>query len=260
MRKVLSKLLACMFLIAACAGAAACNESGNGAAGIVFGEKEEFASLSGGYLAVSSAGIPELSEGMKTPEFSFESGYRYRVERTSKKLTVFRREYASYGDAGFKQIYASTVPRGGNALGIFTRSEGSFSASALIDDFSVFGKDGLMLTEDFDRGTGGVQTVLSNPSCYAQQSMGTRYEVVFVDLDGNVLKVTQLCEYDYAACEAPAVEGKHFVRWSEPLSSVVSDLIVYPVYEDGTVEKNDGGGGAEVRLRVLPFSPHCLRF
>lgn len=53
MKKFLSKLLACMFLIAACAGAAACNESGNGAAGIVFGEK---------YIYYESVNLPKSEQ------------------------------------------------------------------------------------------------------------------------------------------------------------------------------------------------------
>ena len=53
MRKVLSKLLACMFLVAACAGAAACNQSGNETAGIVFGEK---------YIYYESVNLPESEQ------------------------------------------------------------------------------------------------------------------------------------------------------------------------------------------------------
>ncbi len=53
MRKILSKLLACMFLIAACAGAAACNESGNENSGIVFGEK---------YIYYESINLPESEQ------------------------------------------------------------------------------------------------------------------------------------------------------------------------------------------------------
>ncbi len=53
MRKVLSKLLACMFLVAACAGAAACNQSGNETAGIVFGEK---------YIYYESINLPESEQ------------------------------------------------------------------------------------------------------------------------------------------------------------------------------------------------------
>ncbi len=53
MRKILSKLLACMFLVAACAGAAACNQSGNETAGIVFGEK---------YIYYESVNLPESEQ------------------------------------------------------------------------------------------------------------------------------------------------------------------------------------------------------
>lgn len=53
MRKILSKLLACMFLVAACAGAAACNQSGNETAGIVFGEK---------YISYGSVNLPESEQ------------------------------------------------------------------------------------------------------------------------------------------------------------------------------------------------------
>ena len=42
-----------MFLIAACAGAAACNESGNENSGIVFGEK---------YISYDSVGLPESEQ------------------------------------------------------------------------------------------------------------------------------------------------------------------------------------------------------
>ena len=60
----------------------------------------------------------------------------------------------------------------------------------------------------------------------------TIYNVVFVDMDGAVLR-TEKVEANKAATapKAPEVEGYRFVKWDTDFTKVTKDLLVKPVYE-----------------------------
>lgn len=63
----------------------------------------------------------------------------------------------------------------------------------------------------------------------------TVYNVVFVDMNGAVLKVEKVNANGAATAPvAPAVEGYRFVKWDTDFSKVTKDLLVKPVYEKVT--------------------------
>ena len=66
-----------------------------------------------------------------------------------------------------------------------------------------------------------------------QPDNGPRYEVVFKDYDGSILQTIQVTEGKTAVYTGKEVkrEGYVFVGWSESLTNVKNDLIVFAVYE-----------------------------
>ncbi len=59
-----------------------------------------------------------------------------------------------------------------------------------------------------------------------------RYNVVFVDMNGAVLKSEQVeANGSATAPKAPEVEGYRFVKWDTDYTKVTEDLLVKPVYE-----------------------------
>lgn len=63
----------------------------------------------------------------------------------------------------------------------------------------------------------------------------TVYNVVFVDMNGAVLKVEKVNANGAATAPvAPSVEGYRFVKWDTDFSKVTKDLLVKPVYEKVT--------------------------
>lgn len=59
-----------------------------------------------------------------------------------------------------------------------------------------------------------------------------RYKVVFVDMNGAVLKSEEVeANGSATAPKAPEVEGYRFVKWDTDFTKVTKDLLVKPVYE-----------------------------
>ena len=216
----------------------------NGCFGVLAGEESSLARLSGDYVAFTASGSSFLSQGMNAAQFTFKSGYRYRVEWKSqqKTLSIFRKPYAAYDEISFEKVYESPVSKTVNALGVFARSQGENSAAVCIDNFYAKLADGSIVEENFNKRVGNIKTEYSNVSSYGQLSAGARYTVVFTDLNGNAVKVVDTSEYGYAMCEGPKVEGKTFLGWNINPKCVTSDMVLYPIYKDG--EEENGGNTA----------------
>ena len=60
-----------------------------------------------------------------------------------------------------------------------------------------------------------------------------KYNVVFKDEKGNILKTQEVGHgSSVTPPQAPVVAGREFVGWSRDLTSITSDLVVYPKYND----------------------------
>lgn len=213
----------------------------NGYFGVLFGEKTALTKLSCDYVSFSATGGAFCSQGMPSAEFSFKSGYRYRVEWSKKDATarILRKPYAAYEALSFETVYTAKIAKAVDSIGVFTRSQGENSATVCIDNFYAALSDGTTVEESFDKRVGKIQTAYSNVSSYGQLSAGARYTVVFTDLNGNAVKVVDTSEYGYATCDGPLVEGKTFLGWNINPKCVTGDMILYPIYKDGTSGGNE---------------------
>ncbi len=67
---------------------------------------------------------------------------------------------------------------------------------------------------------------------------GSTHEVIFVDMNGAVLKIETVKDGEKAtAPAAPTIEGYTFIKWDTDFSKVTKDLVVTAVYEKLPVEE-----------------------
>ena len=79
--------------------------------------------------------------------------------------------------------------------------------------------------------------VKENMTLVAKFKVQGEYQVVFYDLDGNVLKTELVKEGKSAtAPQAPDVDGYEFVKWDIEFTNVTKNLEVKPIYKEVIVE------------------------
>lgn len=183
------------------------------------------------YLMVSAAGTCIRTVDMKKSDFTFDSGYRYRIDldRTSGQISISRKEN---GSNDYQEVYYSILTRkSADIFGFALQSLGNNSAWSVIDNVEATLADGTKVSDSFEGDKQVLQILKENESSYAEVYQGPKYHVVFMDSKGNVVKTADVSQYSHVSCQMPDEKNLVHTGWSEDVSCVTKDLIVYPIYE-----------------------------
>lgn len=213
-----------------------------------------------GVFVASSESVISDSSARKLFAVGFEGGHNYRVKKESGALTVEKSEYRTEKYAPV----ASFEGAEGSVLGVYVRSDGVYSASIYIDNFTCTDGGGKVIVRDrFDkRSRDNVGTIGKITEKYGFINRSEiSYTVSFLTEEGEVIAKQEVSLHNNAALPAaPEKAGYTFKGWTKGYDNVTSDVKCYAVYEEGEEpdvpddperEKDKNGCGAEIR--VAPY-------
>ena len=187
------------------------------------------------YTLFSAEGTQVKSASLAGSEdFVFVEGYSYKItfSKAQKTMAIASR---AFGDATeYTTEYSTAIKAGASGVcGLAVMTENARSATVVIDNLYIL-EDGKKVVEsDFDKTAPALLSVSSHEGGCADIYDRPKYRVVFVDENGEVLQERYVCQYNYAVCNnIPEAEGKYFFGWSQDVTNVQKDLIVYPIYTD----------------------------
>ena len=106
--------------------------------------------------------------------------------------------------------------------------------------------DGTQITKDFE--------FINNPDLLVK-----KYDVVFKDENGNVLKTETVKEGESAtAPNAPTKDGYNFVGWDKDFTNVTGNLEIKPLYEAIVIEDNDKDQESGCKKDLIYLVSSCI--
>ena len=130
-------------------------------------------------------------------------------------ITVSGKQVNMYRESNIKPITRKIKLANINDLDLGA----NFSDMNYYYEITINMKDGRVITKNIE--------TINNP-----ELLIAKYNVVFKDKDGNILKEETVKEGESAtAPNAPTVEGYNFVGWDQAFDNVTSDLEIIALYE-----------------------------
>ena len=106
--------------------------------------------------------------------------------------------------------------------------------------------DGTVIIKDFE--------FINNPDLLVK-----KYDVVFKDENGNVLKTETVKEGESAtAPNAPTKDGYNFVGWDKDYTNVTGNLEIKPLYEAIVIEDNDNDKESGCKKDLIYLVSSCI--
>ena len=231
----------------------ACEKGGENGFAAVAGEGAEISfdmlkSAENGKTGIVTAADKKLvSKNADLIEYSFESGYNYRLTLSGEKIIISKR---GFFENAYEKIDEKTALSGG-VLGVYGFSDGVLSASFVIDNFIGFDENGSEIIVDrFEKKTAEKGSVIKSFDCngYIDIFDDITYDVSFLTEDGELIAMQTVCKYNYVAFPvAPKKEGYRFVRWTGDIENITQNGACYAVYREGEEpsESSDKGESNE---------------
>lgn len=193
-----------------------------------------------------------FGKGVKTTldlgsiDFAFTAGHTYRAtfNASGKKLSLEEKD-VDKGDDAYALIFeANTTFTKSNVIGMAALSDGTSSATVIIDNLSISDLKGktAYVNNSFDNGAtvkdGSMKIGVYNTQTKETSKIGSVYlhkdalcTIRFVDESGNLIATQKVCLYGNAGSPvAPEKEGLEHIGWSESLIGIRKDMTVYPIY------------------------------
>lgn len=217
----------------------ACEKGGENGFAAVAGEGTEISfdmlksAENGKTGIVTAADKKSVSKNSSLIEYSFESGYNYRLTLSGDKVIISKRGF-------FENEYEKIDEKAalsGSVLGVYGLSDGVLSASFVIDNFIGFDESGNEIIVDrFEKKTAEKGSLIKSSDCngYIDNFDDITYDVSFLTEDGDLIAVQTVCKYNYVTLPvAPKKEGYRFVKWTGDKENITANGAVYAVYEEG---------------------------
>lgn len=225
----------------------ACEQSGENGFAAVAGEGTEISfdmlktADNGKTGIVFAADKKSVSKNASLVEYSFESGYNYRVTSVGDKVKISRK---GFFENSYEQIAEKSVSAG-KVLGVYGLSEGVLSASFIIDNFVCFDENGNETVVDgFEKKTAEKGSLIKAFDCngYIDVFDDVTYEVSFLTKEGDLIATQTVCKYNHVTLpDAPKKDGYRFVRWIGDTENVTSNGVCYAEYEEGEEPSSASG-------------------
>lgn len=226
----------------------ACEKGGENGFAAVAGEGTEISfdmlksAENGKTGIVTAADKKSVSKNSSLIEYSFESGYNYRLTLSGDKVIISKRGF-------FENEYEKIDEKAalsGSVLGVYGLSDGVLSASFVIDNFIGFDESGNeIIVDKFEKKTAEKGSLIKTSDCngYIDNFDDITYDVSFLTEEGDLIAVQTVCKYNYATLPvAPKKEGCRFVKWTGDLENITANGAVYAVYEEGEDPSSDSSG------------------
>ena len=173
-------------------------------------------------------------------EFKFEEAYTYRFTVNADDKRIKLESKKTTANDAFSVVFdvAATFDKS-TTIGIAAISDGLASATAIIDNLLITDLTGFGYVDNSYNGDnsvklGSMRITTSNVNCNVYKHKDIMYLIRFVDEQGNLFATQNVCLYgSVTAPEAPEKEGYYCIGWSEDLSRVDSELLIYPIYAEG---------------------------
>lgn len=217
----------------------ACEKGGENGFAAVAGEGTEISfdmlksAENGKTGIVTAADKKSVSKNSSLIEYSFESGYNYRLTLSGDKVIISKRGF-------FENEYEKIDEKAalsGSVLGVYGLSDGVLSASFVIDNFIGYGESGNeIIVDKFEKKTAEKGSLIKTSDCngYIDNFDDITYDVSFLTEDGDLIAVQTVCKYNYVTLPvAPKKEGYRFVKWTGDKENITANGAVYAVYEEG---------------------------
>lgn len=228
----------------------ACEQNGENGFAAVAGEGTEISfdmlktADNGKTGIVSAADKKSVSKNAASVEYSFESGYNYRLTLSGDKVKISRK---GFFENSYRQIAEKSVSAG-KVLGVYGLSDGVLSASFIIDNFICHDENGNETVVDrFEKKTAEKGSLIKSFDCngYIDVFDDVTYNVSFLTKDGDLIATQTVCKYNYVTLPAaPKKEGYRFVRWVGDTENITADGVCYAEYEEGEEPSSESGTSA----------------
>ena len=226
--------------------------SAGGYFGVVAGDSSKLGKLSDmtDYMLFGDGVIS--SKPLSDETDVFKAGYTYRVKFDAKNgaWTVDKKEICDSENSFVNVLTVANSFASSATIGLACYAKDEKSATAVIDNLVITNNSGKYeYVRNAFSGTssikdGSMKTLVTNAVSGEKSSLGKIYiqnswtcKVRFMSENGEVISSQNVSGYGTAtAPAAPEKEGYTFKGWSRSLTGIITDCVLYPVYEVKSTE------------------------
>ena len=235
--------------------------SAGGYFGVVAGDSSKLGKLSGmtDYMLFGDDVVSSKTLNDKTNVF--EAGYTYRVKFDAKKgaWTIDKKGICDSEDSFVNVLSVANSFTSSDTVGLACYTKNEQSATAVIDNLVITNNSGKYeyvgntfsgLSNIKD---GGMKTLSTNARSGEKSSLGKTYiqnkwmcSVRFMSENGEIIGSQNVSGYGTATAPiAPAKEGDTFKGWSKSLTGIITDCVLYPIYEVKSTDSSNSAGSVD---------------